>query len=69
MARATTKKTTLDDVQTSAGEGSKLDKQGRTYGTGRRKDAVARVWIKRGKGKSPLMAANLILILRAPCCA
>jgi len=51
MARATTKKTTLDDVQTSAGEGSKLDKQGRTYGTGRRKDAVARVWIKRGKGK------------------
>ncbi|MEJ0010550.1 MAG: 30S ribosomal protein S9 [Alphaproteobacteria bacterium] len=27
------------------------DKQGRTYGTGRRKNAVARVWIKRGKGK------------------
>lgn len=28
-----------------------IDKQGRAYGTGRRKDAVARVWIKRGKGK------------------
>lgn len=28
-----------------------LDKQGRAYGTGRRKNAVARVWIKRGKGQ------------------
>jgi small subunit ribosomal protein S9 len=29
----------------------KLDKQGRAYATGKRKDAVARVWIKRGAGK------------------
>jgi small subunit ribosomal protein S9 len=29
----------------------KLDKQGRAYATGRRKNAIARVWIKRGKGK------------------
>ncbi|HRK25311.1 MAG TPA: 30S ribosomal protein S9 [Beijerinckiaceae bacterium] len=29
----------------------KLDKQGRAYATGKRKDAVARVWIKPGKGK------------------
>lgn len=29
----------------------KLDKLGRSYGTGRRKDAVARVWLKRGSGK------------------
>lgn len=28
-----------------------IDAQGRAYGTGRRKDAVARVWIKRGSGK------------------
>ena len=28
-----------------------LDKQGRAYATGRRKDAVARVWIKPGTGK------------------
>jgi small subunit ribosomal protein S9 len=27
-----------------------LDQQGRAYATGRRKDAVARVWIKPGKG-------------------
>ena len=29
----------------------KLDKQGRAYATGRRKDAVARVWLKPGTGK------------------
>jgi small subunit ribosomal protein S9 len=29
----------------------KLDKQSRAYATGKRKDAVARVWIKLGSGK------------------
>jgi len=29
----------------------KLDSQGRAYATGKRKDAVARVWIKPGAGK------------------
>ena len=29
----------------------KLDKQGRAYATGKRKDAVARVWIKPGSGR------------------
>lgn len=29
----------------------KLDKQGRAYATGRRKDSVARIWIKPGKGR------------------
>jgi len=29
----------------------KLDKQGRAYGTGKRKNAVARVWLKPGPGK------------------
>jgi small subunit ribosomal protein S9 len=29
----------------------KLDKQGRAYATGKRKDAVARVWVKPGTGK------------------
>ncbi|HLY57980.1 MAG TPA: 30S ribosomal protein S9 [Stellaceae bacterium] len=32
-------------------QGPKLDAQGRAYATGKRKDAVARVWIKRGSGK------------------
>ena len=29
-----------------------IDKQGRSYATGKRKDAVARVWIKPGSGKT-----------------
>jgi small subunit ribosomal protein S9 len=29
----------------------KLDKHGRAYATGKRKDAIARVWIKPGSGK------------------
>ena len=29
----------------------KLDAQGRAYGTGRRKESTARVWVTRGKGK------------------
>jgi small subunit ribosomal protein S9 len=29
----------------------KLDAKGRAYGTGRRKDAVARVWVSKGSGK------------------
>ena len=29
----------------------KLDKYGRAYATGKRKDAIARVWIKPGSGK------------------
>ena len=29
----------------------KLDSLGRAYATGKRKNAVARVWIKRGHGK------------------
>jgi small subunit ribosomal protein S9 len=30
---------------------AKIDKLGRSYGTGRRKTATARVWVKRGTGK------------------
>ena len=29
----------------------KLDRLGRAYSTGKRKDAVARVWIKKGSGQ------------------
>ena len=32
-------------------EKPKLDNLGRSYSTGKRKDAVARVWIKKGSGK------------------
>ena len=37
----------------------KIDKLGRAYGTGRRKDATARVWIKRGSGKVTVNGRSL----------
>jgi small subunit ribosomal protein S9 len=46
---------TLADLKSSVTPGAKAepkrDKQGRAYATGKRKDAVARVWVKPGKGK------------------
>jgi small subunit ribosomal protein S9 len=52
----------LDELKTAVGEAAApevvaaprvavRDKLGRSYATGKRKDAVARVWIKPGKGK------------------
>ncbi len=38
-------------VETAPPPEPKIDPQGRTYATGKRKDAVARVWIKPGKGQ------------------
>lgn len=46
----------LKDIKASAASAevkvrkANRDKQGRSYATGKRKDAVARVWIKPGKG-------------------
>src|SRR5574344_1608180 len=45
-AAKTTKTATAETVVKKANK----DKQGRAYATGKRKDAVARVWIKPGKG-------------------
>ena len=38
-------------VETAAQAEPKIDELGRTYATGKRKDAVARVWIKPGNGQ------------------
>jgi small subunit ribosomal protein S9 len=40
---------TLSEAQAPAEP--QIDALGRAYGTGKRKDAIARVWIKRGSGK------------------
>ncbi len=37
----------------------KKDKQGRSYASGRRKDAVARVWVKLGKGNITVNGKNM----------
>lgn len=39
-----------DQVEIAEGSKQSVDKLGRAYATGRRKNAVARVWIKPGKG-------------------
>src|SRR3546814_4898396 len=41
---------TAIETAAAAPAGPKLDAQGRAYATGRRKNAVARVWLKPGKG-------------------
>jgi small subunit ribosomal protein S9 len=59
MSEATTTEATgfdaLKGMGTAAEEAivrePKIDAQGRSYATGKRKNAIARVWIKPGKGK------------------
>ena len=47
----------------------KRDEFGRSYATGKRKNAVARVWIKPGNGKIEVNGRDSPRISRAPCCA
>ncbi|TNE39942.1 MAG: 30S ribosomal protein S9 [Alphaproteobacteria bacterium] len=41
----------MEPVEAAAPAEPKIDEHGRAYATGKRKDAVARVWIKPGAGK------------------
>ena len=57
MAETTTLSNLGQAIGTAAAQASpapakpKLDEKGRAYATGRRKNAIARVWLKRGAGK------------------
>ena len=44
----------------------KLDKQGRAYATGKRKNAVARVWIKPGSGKVVVNGRDMTVYFARP---
>jgi small subunit ribosomal protein S9 len=44
----------------------KLDKYGRAYATGKRKDAVARVWVKPGSGKITVNERTLEVYFARP---
>ena len=44
----------------------KLDKQGRAYATGKRKDAVARVWVQPGAGKIVINTRELEIYFARP---
>src|SRR5882724_4439807 len=44
----------------------KVDKQGRAYATGKRKDAVARVWVKPGTGKVTVNTRDIEIYFARP---
>jgi small subunit ribosomal protein S9 len=44
----------------------KIDKQGRAYATGKRKNAVARVWIKPGAGKIVINTREIAVYFARP---
>lgn len=44
----------------------KIDAHGRSYATGKRKDAIARVWIKPGKGKATVNGRDLTVYFSRP---
>ncbi|HYE50759.1 MAG TPA: 30S ribosomal protein S9 [Azospirillaceae bacterium] len=44
----------------------KIDAQGRAYATGKRKDAVARVWIKPGKGAVTVNGRDIAVYFARP---
>lgn len=50
-AKADTASTTENTTEEAPKREKKVDELGRSYATGRRKDAVARVWLKPGSGK------------------
>jgi len=45
---------------------AKIDKLGRSYGTGRRKTATARVWVKRGTGKITVNGKDIVEYFARP---
>ena len=44
----------------------KIDEQGRAYATGRRKDAVARVWVKPGSGRVTVNGRDIEIYFARP---
>ena len=44
----------------------KIDKLGRSYATGRRKESTARVWVKRGTGKITINGKDMPLYFARP---
>ena len=46
----------------------KLDKHGRAYGTGRRKNAVARVWVKPARARFSSTKKSFPSTLHGQCC-
>jgi small subunit ribosomal protein S9 len=61
------KKAPVGGVQTPAAAREKeIDAQGRAYATGRRKNAVARVWVKPGTGKITVNGRDQLIYFARP---
>jgi small subunit ribosomal protein S9 len=57
---------TVAPVATAAVHVQKLDAQGRAYATGKRKNAIARVWIKPGSGKITVNGKEYVAFFARP---
>ncbi|MCW2246468.1 small subunit ribosomal protein S9 [Azospirillum fermentarium] len=73
MAQVTTTLSSLKDLpgagaaaETVESAEPKIDQYGRSYATGKRKDAVARVWIKRGSGKVEVNGRDVTVYFARP---
>ena len=56
----------LEGINTSEVRKQEIDKQGRAYGTGRRKTSSARVWIKSGSGKVTINGKDATIYFGRP---
>lgn len=70
MSETITSLADLKGVQTAAVAAGPvapvIDKLGRSYATGRRKNAIARVWIKRGPGKITVNGKDFLAYFARP---
>ena len=55
-----------DVVEASAKAEPKRDAQGRSYATGKRKNAIARVWVKAGSGKITVNGRDVLTYFQRP---
>ena len=56
----------VDDKEEVVVNEPKIDKLGRSYATGRRKESTARVWVKRGTGKISINGKEMVNYFARP---
>ena len=56
----------VDDKEEVVINEPKIDKLGRSYATGRRKESTARVWVKRGTGKISINGKEMVNYFARP---
>ena len=60
--------TSASPAKTTVPVEPRIDKHGRAYATGRRKNAIARVWIKRGTGQISINGRDITTYFARPSC-